>query len=192
MSEKAMRKEAEVLSKIISTLQGLDSEVRDRILSTAMTFFNSGAAAPNLHDHRQNKSAGKLVAGFTEDLSMSPKAFMLEKQPRTDIDRIACLAYFLAHYRDMPYFKTIDLSKVNTEAAQPKFTNAAFTSLNAVKRGYLVQATKGNRQLSAVGEQYVQALPDRDAAKQVMATMGKRKRTQKGRRKNRSLSAKRP
>jgi hypothetical protein len=101
---------------------------------------------------------------------MSPKEFLLEKQPRTDVERVACLAYYLTHYREMPHFKTLDLSKLNTEAAQPKFSNAANSTNNAVKRGYLVPATKGQRQLSAAGERFVQALPDRDAAKAAMTS----------------------
>ena len=56
---------------------------------------------------------------------MSPKEFLLEKQPRTDVERIACLAFYLTHYRDTPHFKTLELSKLNTEAAQQKFANAA-------------------------------------------------------------------
>jgi len=68
----------------------------------------------------------------------------------------------------MPHFKTLDLARLNTEAAQPKFSNAAYTATNAVKMGYLVPAPKGNRQVSAAGEQFVQALPDRDGARTAM------------------------
>jgi len=107
---------------------------------------------------------------------MSPKEFMIEKQPRTDVERVACLAYYLTHYRDQPHFKTLDLSKLNTEAAQPKFSNAANSVNNAVKRGYLAPSTKGNRQLSAAGEQFVHALPDREAAKNAMANHRPRRR----------------
>src|SRR5207249_5163711 len=105
-----------------------------------------------------------------------PKEFLLEKQPRTDVERIACLAFYLTHYRDTPHFKTLDLSKLNTEAAQPKFSNAANSANNAVKRGYIVPSTKGNRQLSAAGERFVNALPDREAARQVMATSQPRRK----------------
>ena len=108
---------------------------------------------------------------------MSPKEFLLEKQPRTDVERMACLAYYLTHYRDTPHFKTLDLSKLNTESAQPKFANAANTTNNAVKRGYLVQSSKGQRQLGAAGERFVLALPDRDAARAAMAAVRPRRRT---------------
>jgi restriction endonuclease Mrr len=106
---------------------------------------------------------------------MSPKQFLLEKKPKTDVEKIACLAHYLTHYRDTPTFKTLDLTKLNTEAAQPKFTNAAWSASNAVKNGYLAPANRGQRQLSALGEQFVLALPDRDKAKEIM-TQGRRKR----------------
>jgi hypothetical protein len=93
---------------------------------------------------------------------------LLNKQPRTDVERIACLAFYLTYYRDLPHFKTLDLAKLNTEAAQPKFSNTAYAATNALKMGYLAPATKGQRQISAAGEQFVSALPDREAAKLAM------------------------
>jgi hypothetical protein len=114
---------------------------------------------------------------------MSPKEFMFLKQPRTDVERIAVLAYYLTHYRDMRHFRTLDLSKLNTEAAQPKFSNAASSANNAVKRHYLVPSTKGNRQLSAAGERFVEALPDRDAARQAMTAAQPRRRQKRPARK---------
>src|SRR5262249_3617495 len=92
---------------------------------------------------------------------------------------IAVLAYYLTHYRDQPFFKTLDLSKLNTEAAQPKFSNAANSANNAVKQRYLVSASKGQRQLSAAGEQFVSALPDRAAARLAMASAQPRRRTKR-------------
>ena len=90
---------------------------------------------------------------------------MRDKAPQSNLERAACLAYYLTHYRDTPYFKTLDISALNTEAAQPKFSNASVAVEDAMKAGLLVQATKGNKQLSAAGELYVQSLPDRAAAK---------------------------
>jgi len=39
---------------------------------------------------------------------------------------------------------------------------------NATKTGYLVPSIKGSKQISAYGERFVEALPDREAAKQIM------------------------
>jgi hypothetical protein len=107
---------------------------------------------------------------------VSPKDFLLDKKPRTDVERVACLAYFLTHYRDTPFFKTIDISKLNTEAAQPKFSNAAKAVDNATNSRYLVPGAKGNKQLSATGELFVQALPDRESAKSAMISQRPRRR----------------
>lgn len=110
---------------------------------------------------------------------MSPKEFLIEKRPRTDVERMACLAFYLTHYEDMQHFKTLDLSKLNTRAAQPKFTNSAQVAKNAVISGYLVSSTRGHRQLSAAGEQFVRALPDRDAAKSAMAATRPKRRNRR-------------
>jgi hypothetical protein len=117
---------------------------------------------------------------FSNDTSMTPKEFLIEKQPRTDVERIACLAFYLTRYRDTPHFKTLDISKLNTEAAQPKFSNAANATNNAVKRGYLVHSVKGQKQLSAGGELFVRALPDREAARSAMASLRPRRRHKRG------------
>jgi hypothetical protein len=169
----------EALRDVIAALQTVGREAQARILTAAATFLN-------LESVRSRSSSSVLTAApstspthqypFSADTSMSPKDFFLEKRPHTDVERVACLAYYLTHYRDMPHFKTIDLSKLNTEAAQPKFANAANAAANSVKTGYLVASAKGQRQISAAGEQFVQALPDRDAAREVMAAIRRRRR----------------
>jgi hypothetical protein len=169
-----------VVMSIMSMLNGLPPDQRERVLSTVETFF---AGSTRMHSAVPRQAfdfhSESMIAPFSEDRSLSPKAFIMQKQPRTDVERVACLAYYLTHYRDMPHFKTIDLSKLNTEAAQPKFSNAAVAVDNATKTGYLVPATKGNKQLSAAGEHFVFALPDRDAARAAMATSRPRRRGRK-------------
>ncbi len=101
---------------------------------------------------------------------------MLDKQPRTDVEKVACLGYYLTHYRGTEHFKTLDISKLNTEAAQVKFANATVAVDNATKQNYLVPASKGSKQLSALGEQFVLALPDREKARIIMASARPRRR----------------
>src|SRR5439155_22923856 len=128
---------------------------------------SSSAGPTSAVPHRQS--------GFSERTEMTPKQFILEKQPKNDIERVACLAYYLTHYRNMPEFKALDISQINTEAAQPKFSNAAVPVDNARQRGFLVVASAGRKQLGAIGEQFVQALPDREAAKKVLERVRMRK-----------------
>lgn len=164
MEEDENKSTAEALSKIISVLNELTADERQRVLSAVSVFFNTSssfASSPSV-----NKSSR---LDFSNDYAPSPKEFMLQKQPKTDVERIACLAYYLAQYRDTHNFKTLDLAKLNTEAAQPKFSNIAYSAKNALNSGYLAPAIKGQRQLSAAGEQFVISLPDREAAKNAMA-----------------------
>ena len=181
--------EFNALQTIIAALQQLDQEARHRILESAATFLGvavhpRGTSSPSSSPSFPSPAVNSR-SPFSEDMSMSPKDFLMEKAPKTDVERIACLAYYLTHYRSTPHFKTLDISLLNTEAAQPKFSNTAYSANNAVKLGYIVPSSKGQRQLSALGERFVQALPDRNAAKDVLLSLrrklrAKRKRSSPG------------
>ena len=110
----------------------------------------------------------------------SPKDFLFQKQPNTDAERVACLAFYLTHYRAMPHFKTLDISKLNTEAAQRKFANSTYSVNNATQAGYLAPVSRGMKQLAAEGERYVDALPDRAAAKAAFRTPKTRRSRRQG------------
>jgi hypothetical protein len=192
--------DVEILSLVLPAFKKLDDEQRLRLLQTIATFFGikmqvTGSPKPmevgfdfakifpqHKRESTKPSDAGNTGSKFSEDKSISPKDFMMQKQPRTDVERVACLAFYLTHYREVRYFKTLDLSKLNTEAAQPKFSNAAKAVENAILLGYLVPASKGDRQLSARGEQFVLALPDREEAKKAMAAHRRRpqRRAQRG------------
>jgi len=177
--------EFEALQTVIAALRGRDRESRRRILDSAATFLDVDISAKTAVTFSEathsSPSAASSRSPFSEDTSMSPKDFVMEKAPKTDVERIACLAYYLTHYRSTPHFKTIDLSLLNTEAAQPKFANTAYTSNNAVKMGYLAPGLKGQRQLSGMGERFVRALPDRTAAKDVLVSLRRRSRSKRKR-----------
>ena len=69
----------------------------------------------------------------------------------------------------------MDISKLNTEAAHVKLSNTAYTVANAANAGLLVSAGKGAKQISAMGERFVEALPDHNAAKEVKSSMKPRR-----------------
>lgn len=185
--------ELEVFNQVVSALGKLAQDSRLHVWQTVGHFFHLGDSSRrtssvsnpetvpangtfHVTEDRQFAQRSRMQTGldtngtphFTEDRQPSPKQFILEKKPRTDVDRIACLAYYLTHYRGQSEFKTIDLSSLNTEAAQVKFSNTAQAVDNAAKAGLLVAASKGGKQLSALGEVYVSQLPDYDKARETM------------------------
>lgn len=167
-----------VVDNIIQNLLPLDPYGRLRVYRTVGTFFGFEDSYPKVDRNLDNQDSKNISREpkFSSSEKLTPKEFLLRKQPKTNVERIACLAYYLAHCRDIHEFKTIDISKLNTEAAQTKLTNASQAVNDAVKTGYLAAANRGMRQLSAHGEQYVETLPDRDAAKKVKPQMTKRAR----------------
>jgi hypothetical protein len=170
------------LAKVIAELRDLTSEEQQKLLETVATFFGLRASTQGSH---QTKGVATPTSplppggGFSQARDISPKEFVMQKQPRTDVERIACLGFYLTHYRDTPHFRTIDISKLNTEAAQSKLSNATVAVDNATKTGYLVPAVKGAKQISGAGEVFVQALPDREAAKAAMEKVRPRKKSRK-------------
>lgn len=161
----ASARAAEALNAAIKSLGRLSDEDREIVLSSLSAFFNVRTPVQSRQISSFDSSSRP---NFSESNEPSPKEFLLRKQPKTDVERIVCLAYYLTQFRQMPHFGTLDLAKLNTEAAQPKFSNSAYSASNAVKMGYLAPASKGQRQISAAGEQFVLALPDREAARAAM------------------------
>lgn len=174
----------ELLKRIVDCLRPLDEEGKIRLLKSAITFLRldtafgsrSGLVFPSASP---TSAVPPPQPGFSERTEMTPKQFVLEKQPKNDIERVACLAYYLTHYRGTPEFKALDISQLNTEAAQPKFSNVSVPVDNARQRGFIVLASGGKKQLGALGEQFVHALPDRDAATKVLERVRMRKSRKK-------------
>ena len=167
-----------VVDKVIQDLLRLDQHGRLRVYRTVGTFFGFEDSYPKVAGNVDSR----VPANVSREPQFSssketPKEFLLRKRPNTNIERVACLAYYLDHYRGIRQFKAIDINKLNTEAAQTKLSNPSHVIRDAVRSGYLVAAaTKDMKQLSADGEKYVEALPDRNAAKEVKPQSSRRSR----------------
>lgn len=176
----------DALTTIIGALKRMSREEQTRTLQAVSVFLGLNTeptrSPPGAHVASQpSRAAQSTDAGssFSEERGLSPKEFLRDKKPASDVERVACLAYYLTHHRDTPHFKTVDISALNTESAQQKFSNASMAVDNATKAGLLVQATKGSKQLSASGEHYVQLLPDRDAARDMIKSSNVRRKTRR-------------
>jgi len=157
--------EFDTLKQVLGLLSGVSPDARKRIIRAIATFVSSGE---DVQADIDQSSWSPRKGGFTEDRTLSPKEFMLAKRPNSDVERIACLAYYLTHYRDTPEFKTKQLTDLNSEAGLPRIGNATRATDNAYGSHYLIQGTRGNKRISALGEQYIQVLPDREAAREIL------------------------
>ena len=165
------------LTQIISVMDALDPPERERVLTTLSAYYRR-IRNPSAHASQDVETLTTRIPAFRQE-AKEPKGFIKDKGPKTDVERVACLAFYLSKYRDIPYFKTQDLTKLNTEAAQPQFSNASNSAANALKMGYLAAGPKGQKQISVFGEEFVTALPDREAAKEVSNTMRPKRRPRK-------------
>lgn len=146
---------------IVRAMLDLDAESRLRVHQTVGTFFGIENQSPPTPSTQSTDSSAMVRP--------NPEAFLLDKQPATDVERVACLAYYLKEFREIPHFKTIDINKLNTEAGQAKFSDASAVIDKATAADLIVSAGSVTRQISTHGERYVEALPDRAAAKAATA-----------------------
>lgn len=161
--------DVEALTTIVGVLKQLEADAQQRVLQSVQAFLGVKAPLQPVREGDQQQVDGDTPRRFSQDRSLSSKEFMRDKNPQSDVERVACLAYFLGHYSDTPHFKTIDISTLNTEAAQPKFSNTSVAVENATRQGYLVAVSKGSKQISAAGEHYVEILPDREKAREALS-----------------------
>lgn len=187
MRAKISNEELEVFQQIVSGLSRLKKEAQARILQSVATFLeivpvrvkggNLGASeVAKIYEKDLHRDLHQREALFSDREEMLPKNFILEKEPRTEPERVACLAYYLTHYRDTPHFKTLDVSTLNTEAAQQKFSNPTQAVKNAERRGLLAPVARGKKQLSAMGERFVEALPNVETAKEFLRHKSRRRK----------------
>lgn len=185
----------EAFQQVIDVLLPLEKGLRERAHATVGTFF--GYAAPNAErapvpvpaPAPARPPAAKPTAKPPraaaapepkKEVADVPglKDFISQKQPDTDVERVACLAYYLARHRNTKLLKTNDITSLNAASGHRKFANASSTMNNATASGFLAIVSKGKKKLSPAGLRYVETLPDHAAAK---AAMRKERRKQSAR-----------
>ena len=132
------RKVRDAVQKVIDVLINFDDETRTRVLQPPQHFINWIRQSRTVQTEQQlmlptGKDLG--IPSFSDRQELSPKEFLFQKQPKTDVERVACLAYYLTHYRGTPHFKTVDISKLNTEAAGSNSLTLPMPSRTRVMQG---------------------------------------------------------
>lgn len=158
--------EVKAMEAALTALMPLKPEERRRALSWLWEKLEITGTSPiNPSGLPSAVFAGTVPGAAAASASGTPKQFLGQKDPHTDVERMTCLAYYLTHYRGTAQFKTKELTDLNTEAAQPKFSNPADAATNAAKMKCLSLAGAGKKQITVHGEKLVEALPDREKVK---------------------------
>jgi len=160
--------EVKAMDVIWGALSGLEPDEQKRVLTWVIDKLklsgsvSLGTAAPGAPQTPQSSGSSPSTGSGAE---LTPKQFMAQKSPKTDEERITCLAYFMTHHRNTTQFKTKDLTDLNVQAAGVPFSNSTVATDNAAKSKYLAAAGGGRKQITSRGEALVDVLPDREKVK---------------------------
>lgn len=176
--------EFEALGKVLAALASLDAKQRVWVIASAVSNLGIAATLPT-----PTGTGGAGAGGIATSAAIIPgqpgsnahaRAFLRQKAPTNKVQQVACLAYYLTHFKEIPHFKTTDLSQMNTDAGGARIGNLTQAANNALHlSGYLAPAGGGRKQLSAYGEDVVNALPDPSAVKALEANKPRTRRAQR-------------
>lgn len=97
------------------------------------------------------------------------RAFIRAKKPTTDVQRVACLGSYLAQTTGQHGFTSKDIATAHTDSGGSKI-NLPRALDNATRRAKYISTRSGHeKQLTTLGEDVVNALPDQAAVKAVEA-----------------------
>lgn len=166
--------ELDALGTVLKALGPLDDDARAFVFRTAaerLHIASSGAEKRHATPPGIENGAG-AGSGSAALNGVDPKQFLRQKKPQTELQRMACLAFYLTHARGTAHFKTGDLTSLNTEAAGGRFSNPSVTIRNGTNQSKLFAPAgkAGLKQITALCEDYVNALPDQEAAKAAQST----------------------
>ena len=182
---KTFAEELNAIGAILGTLEPLDDDKRKFVLRTVterLGITGVTPAASNTGGRPETTAAASGGGGAIAIKEIGAKDFIKAKNPQTDSQRIACLAFYLTHNREQNEFKTADLRKLNEDARGIRLSNPAVAVMNATDTSkFLAPAGEGKKRITTLGEDVVEALPDQEAVKGVIGSSkaGRRKKTRK-------------
>lgn len=188
MKTSSIDQELESLKAVLHAVEPLDEKQQCFILKTVVDRLGivipAGAVQPS-HQLRCGGgapgNAGSTLSSENASLDgQTPNQFLKAKSPKTDVQRVTCLAYYLTHARGQPHFRTEDFTKINNEARGTHISNPSMSVNNATSQNkYLAPVGEGKKQITTLGEEVVEALPDQDAVREVLGRHRKPRKTKK-------------
>lgn len=178
------------LVTVVGALDSLqDDKDRQWVLQSAASKFNVTLSTPNTDGQGGNRAAtGVLGTGAVADVQAAiakkdPRDFIRIKRPATDVQRVACLGYYLVHTTGQPGFTSKDVATAHTNSGGSKINLTRALDNATRKSKYISNRSSREKQLTTLGEDVVNALPDQEAVKTIEAEAksgrGKKKKKSK-------------
>ena len=184
---KPVRSAAEVLVTVVAALEDLGDDDKRWVLQSAASRWNA-----TLHPAGSGSGTGTIpgsvtgaaVAAQAGDPAIAAKnikAFMRAKNPANDVQRVACLGFYIAETTSQAGFTAKQVADAHTNSGGSKF-NLSRAMDNATRSAkYLSNRTKHEKQLTTLGEDVVNALPNQQAVRDLSAkARGKAKKGKRG------------
>lgn len=161
MTEK-IEKEIEAIKIVLTTLQALDDEVRKHVLEYVLKRLNFDFSQLSTPGTYQQAPSEQFAPSFQQappahDAGvMHIKQFKETKQPKTAIEMVVLIAYYLQYLAETEKRKnTIGTSDLETWFRIADFPlpsgELRYTMANAKNSGYLDSAGHGEYKLNAIG-----------------------------------------
>ena len=93
---------------------------------------------------------------------LSVRELILQKRPRSDVEKALVLGYYLEHYRNVSHFNGSDLEELFREAKEIVPSNINDKVNKNVQRGFITEAKEKKDELkswtlTSTGERYVES-----------------------------------
>jgi len=191
MTDSAIEKELAAIRSIANTLKPFEPDARRRVLQYATQHLGivdvptgKVPAAPTTPAGSGEGIEGLQAGSGDKDKIVDIRRFKEEKNPKSDVQMAAVVAYYLAKLAPeelrQDSIMADDIEKYFDQGGYRLPRNSSMTLVNAKNAGYLDPAGHGKYKINPVGHNLVvHNLPKSDASKPV-----KRSRPKKARRKN--------
>lgn len=182
---------ADALKLVIAAVDSLDVNGKQWVLQSAASLWNVTLQLPAAIGGGSDvarvgaANASRTLGGSDVDAAIAnndPRSFVRLKKPTTDVERVACLGYYLLKTTRQPGFSRKDITKAHVDSGGSAI-NMTRALDNATRQSkYLSNRGPREKQLTTLGEDVAEALPSREgvaaaeeAAKSIRKRKGKRK-----------------
>ena len=163
---------AEALLVVIKALESLTEAERHWVLQSAATRWSANVSAPVINSGGPAPTSTTTNFFPTADIqaaiaNQDVRSFIRIKKPATDVQRVACLGYYLSKTTGQPGFSSKAVSQAHIDSGGSTI-NMPRALDNATRQSkYLSNRGPKEKQVTTLGEDVVAALPDQQRVKEV-------------------------